>query len=66
MRYQAELTMVEILDTTTVSVNLQERHTEEGEQYINRQVLVFTCEDADPANPRKWLRDVLMAVVEGL
>lgn len=66
MRYQAQITMLEILDTTSVTVNLQERHTEEGEEYIMRQCLSFTCTDADPANPRKWLRDVLMYVTEGL
>lgn len=66
MRYQSEITALQILNTTTVTVNLQERHEEEGETYINRQTLVYHVEDLDECNPRKWLRDALMYVVEGL
>lgn len=66
MRYQAEITALNILDRASVTVNLQDRHEEDGEVYVTRQTLVFHCEDADESNPRKWLRDVLMYVCEGL
>lgn len=66
MRYQTEITALQILATTTVTVNLQERHDEEGETYINRQTLVYHVDDLEECNPRAWLRDALMYVAENL
>lgn len=66
MRYQATITVLDILDQALVTVNVQDRHDEDGEVYVSRTTLTFNCENASRSNARKWLRDALMEVIEGL